>query len=64
MTQMQAELSGVPVGVLLVSIENDSPLSGVANVGDIITEADGQEITSWRISTACCASTAAAIRSP
>lgn len=45
-TQMQAELSGVPVGVLLVSIEDDSPLSGVANVGDIITEADGQEITS------------------
>ena len=34
------------MGVLLVSIEDDSPLSGVANVGDIITEADGQEITS------------------
>lgn len=45
-TQMQAELSGVPVGVLLVSIEDDSPLAGVANVGDIITEADGQEIAS------------------
>ena len=32
-TQMQAELSGVPVGVLLVSIENDSPLAGRGQCG-------------------------------
>ena len=45
-TELQAETSGIPVGVLIVSVDEDSPLKGIAFAGDIITEAAGEEITS------------------
>ena len=45
-TQTQSQLSGIPVGVLIVSVDEDSPLKGIAFAGDIITEAAGEEITS------------------
>lgn len=45
-TQTQSQLSGIPVGVLIVSVGDDSPLKGIAYAGDVITEADGKTITS------------------
>ena len=45
-TQTQSQLSGIPVGVLIVSVGDDSPLKGIAFAGDVITEADGKTITS------------------
>lgn len=44
-TEIQADASGIPVGVLIVSVNDDSPLKGIAFTGDIITEAAGQKIS-------------------
>ena len=43
-TEIQAEASGIPTGVMIVSVEDDSPLKGIAFAGDIIVEADGRTI--------------------
>ena len=45
-TELQAEASGIPTGVLIVSVDDDSPLKGIAFAGDIITEAAGEKISS------------------
>ena len=45
-TELQAEASGIPTGVLIVSVDDDSPLKGIAFAGDVITEAAGEKISS------------------
>lgn len=45
-TPTAAQYYGVPSGLLLQEIDNDSDLNGKAQLGDIITEADGNKIES------------------